>query len=79
MSLVSLALEELSYGRYRRPRDLLTMAVAAVVENIGFRQLHAWWRLRGLLLAVWGKGATWEPMARIGFGSGVDADPPVPD
>lgn len=79
LSLVSLALEELSYRRYRRPRDLLTMAIAAIVENIGFRQLHAWWRLRGLILAIRGKEATWEPMARIGFGAGVDGEPPRPD
>jgi hypothetical protein len=37
--------------RYREPRHLLRLAGAAVVESVGLRQLHSWWRLVALLLA----------------------------
>lgn len=52
LTLVSAAVEELTYHRYRRWRDFALLAYAAVAENIGFRQLHAWWRLRGLAAAL---------------------------
>ena len=69
LSAAAITLEELSYRRYRRVRDFAAMAAASVFENLGYRQLHAWWRLRGLLLAIRGREAVWEPMARVGFGA----------
>ncbi len=73
LSAAAITIEELSYRRYRRVRDFVAMAAAAVIENLGYRQLHAWWRLRGLFLAIRGKEAVWEPMVRVGFGAGVAA------
>ena len=43
----ALAVEEFSFHRYHRWRDLVATAIAAAVENLGYRQLHAWWRLQG--------------------------------
>jgi cellulose synthase/poly-beta-1,6-N-acetylglucosamine synthase-like glycosyltransferase len=74
LSLAALALEELSYRRYRRARDLAAMGAAAVLENVGYRQLHAWWRLQGLVASVRRREAVWEPMVRVGFGAGAAVD-----
>jgi hypothetical protein len=33
----------------------------------GYRQLHAWWRLRGLIATISGRPAAWGGMPRTGF------------
>lgn len=48
LSILALAIEDFSYHRYRSWRDLALTTIAALVENLGYRQLDAWWRLRGL-------------------------------
>ncbi|MDX6442388.1 MAG: hypothetical protein QOE43_2117 [Gaiellaceae bacterium] len=67
LSVASLALEEFSYHRYRRWRDLAIAIAAAILENIGYRQLHAVWRLRGLADSLSGKEGAWGTMTRTGF------------
>jgi cellulose synthase/poly-beta-1,6-N-acetylglucosamine synthase-like glycosyltransferase len=66
LSLAAVALEELSFRRYPRLRDLLQLFVLALVENFGYRQLSAWWRLRGTISAARGV-QTWGKMTRKGF------------
>jgi len=65
LTLVSVTAEELSYHRYSSLRDFALLVYAAVAESAGFRQLHAWWRLRGLAGAVLRRGPAWaaEPGA----------------
>ncbi len=70
LSFAALAIEELSHRRYRRWRDLGIGFLAAVLENVGYRQLHAWWRLTGLVQAVRGRQAVWGAMTRTGFDDG---------
>lgn len=53
--------EELAYHRYPTVRDFALLVYAAVAESAGFRQLHAWWRLRGLAGAVLRRGPAWAP------------------
>jgi cellulose synthase/poly-beta-1,6-N-acetylglucosamine synthase-like glycosyltransferase len=66
LSLATLLLEELSFRRYREPRDLLRLTGAAVLENVGLRQLHSWWRLVALI--TWrGRPQTWGSAPRQGF------------
>lgn len=52
LSFLTLAVDELFYHRYRSWRDLALIVVVAVIENLGYRQLCAWWRVRGALCAV---------------------------
>ena len=78
LSLAALTVEEFSFHRYRRWRDLGGGLVAAVAENFGYRQLHAWWRLQGLVAALRARPAAWGTMARIGFGTARPVDPPRP-
>jgi cellulose synthase/poly-beta-1,6-N-acetylglucosamine synthase-like glycosyltransferase len=67
LSIAALTVEEFSYHRYRRWRDLVVGFVAMVLENVGFRQLHAWWRLQGVVDAFRGTDGTWATIPRTGF------------
>jgi len=74
LSLATLLLEELSFRRYREPRHLLRLAGAAVVESVGLRQLHSWWRLVALL--TWrGRPQVWHSAPRQGFSTGRPLSP----
>ena len=64
LSVCALLLEEISFHVYRRPRELALLAAAAVLENFGFRQLIALWRLEGLLRWASGGRARWGEMTR---------------
>jgi cellulose synthase/poly-beta-1,6-N-acetylglucosamine synthase-like glycosyltransferase len=71
LSVAAMLVEEMSFRKYRRWRDLWIGIAAAVAENVGYRQLHSWWRLKGLVAAVRGSEAPWGEMPRIGFESGA--------
>jgi cellulose synthase/poly-beta-1,6-N-acetylglucosamine synthase-like glycosyltransferase len=67
LSVAALTVEEFTFHRYPRWRDLGVALVAAVLENVGYRQLHAWWRFRGLLATLRGQPRHWGAMPRAGF------------
>jgi cellulose synthase/poly-beta-1,6-N-acetylglucosamine synthase-like glycosyltransferase len=67
VSLVALLAEEVSFRRYRGLPDLFRAVWAAVEENVGYRQLNAWWRLGGSIEAVRGTAHDWGDMQRRGF------------
>ncbi|MCZ2858570.1 glycosyltransferase family 2 protein [Blastococcus sp. VKM Ac-2987] len=67
LSTTAVAVEELTYHRYQRGRDVLTLIVAGLVENVGYRQAHAWFRLRGLVAALTRRDPVWTAMPRVGF------------
>jgi len=71
VSAAAVCVEEFSFHTYRRWRDLARLLLAAVLENFGFRQLTAWWRVRGLLRALRGGGYEWGAMPRTGFAGRV--------
>jgi cellulose synthase/poly-beta-1,6-N-acetylglucosamine synthase-like glycosyltransferase len=58
VSASALLLEEIAFGTYRRPRQMVRLLAAVVMENLGYRQLNAWWRLLGLWRWASGNGAT---------------------
>jgi len=51
VSVAAVLLEELSSGRDAPTRDLLRIVLYAVLENLGYRQVTAWWRLGGFVSA----------------------------
>lgn len=66
LSASSLLLEEMSFHIYPKRRHLCLLALMAVAENFGYRQLNSWWRLVGLWRwAVRGESA-WGAMKRKG-------------
>jgi len=66
ISLLAILLEELSEHRYPRPRDILTLTVAGVLENLFYRQYLAVIRVLGFLEYLRGKNE-WGSMERRGF------------
>ena len=66
LSLTAVALEELSFRRYPRLRDLLMLFGLAALENFGYRQMNTWWRVKGTLSALRGAEG-WGKMTRKGF------------
>ncbi len=70
LSVVSVALEEMSFHRYHRSRDrdLVILLGLALVEGFGYRQITTYRRLLGLISALRRNG-TWGEMERSGFAS----------
>ena len=64
LSVTALLLEELSFRLYSRPAQTAWLLVAAIVENFGYRQLVALWRLQGLLRWMVGARQRWGEMTR---------------
>jgi len=65
-TLVAVVLSDVGTGRYLRTRDLGILLAAAILENVGYRQLNAWWGCVGTVQAITGKGG-WGPMTRRAF------------
>jgi cellulose synthase/poly-beta-1,6-N-acetylglucosamine synthase-like glycosyltransferase len=64
-SLMAIALERSACPRFQRGSDLESLAVYALFENLGYRQLTALWRIAGLWRALWGI-RTWGGKSRRG-------------
>ena len=66
LNTLTVALEELSFHRYESLRDRLLLLVWALLENVGYRQLTVFWRLRGLVKFLRGR-MEWGAMEHRGF------------
>ncbi len=67
ISVTSLTLAELSYKRYPGRKALWQLLQAALYENFGYRQLHAYWRFKGMIRYIFGKKADWGEVHRYRF------------
>ena len=75
LSVATLLLDQTSFMRYRKPADLGWLLWWAVVENVGYRQLSVYWRVRGLVKYMRGR-SDWGAMTRKGFAT-QPATPPA--
>ena len=66
LSTSALLLEELSFHVYPGVSSALVLFGVAVLENFGYRQLNAVWRLIGLVRWLGGGKAQWGEMRRGG-------------
>jgi hypothetical protein len=69
ISLGTLALEEMQLRRTPSARDLFMIGVAAVVENLGYRQANLAFRLYGMW-RFFRKDSRWAAAGRAGFSRG---------
>ncbi|MGD7788910.1 glycosyltransferase family 2 protein [Propionibacteriaceae bacterium Y1700] len=67
VTLAAMTVEELSFHKYPRWGDLGRTIAAAVVENIGYRQATAVWRLEGWMASLARRKQVWGTMTRTGF------------
>lgn len=49
LTVTAMLLEELTFHTYPRTKDILIMILAAFTENLGYRQVNAFWRFTGLV------------------------------
>jgi cellulose synthase/poly-beta-1,6-N-acetylglucosamine synthase-like glycosyltransferase len=68
VSILAVVLEDMAFRRYPRVRDVALLLVAAVLENLGYRQLTVWWRVRAFW-EFWRGDLSWGAMERRGVGA----------
>ncbi len=66
ISLISILAEEIAFKTYSSFRDVLVLSCYSFLENLGYRQIHAWWQSKGLYDFMKGK-KSWGKMIRKGF------------
>ncbi|MBN8551342.1 MAG: glycosyltransferase family 2 protein [Caulobacterales bacterium] len=69
LSMGAIALEERRLRRFPTAAGMVRAAVAAVVENFGYRQLNLFWRLHGTIQALRHEQG-WGQQRRRGFKAG---------
>jgi cellulose synthase/poly-beta-1,6-N-acetylglucosamine synthase-like glycosyltransferase len=79
LSASGLLLEEMSFHIYPRGKQLLALGAIVVLENFGYRQINAWWRLIGMWRWATRRQATWGTMQRRGTVKDVDGPTPPPN
>src|SRR5690606_27894018 len=67
LSVIAVALEELTFRRYPRTSDLLQLLILCVAENLFFRHILTYYRFRGIVSYFRGIDG-WGSMERAGFG-----------
>lgn len=65
LSVGAVLLEELTYRRYPRYRDLMILLLYAFIENLGYRQVILYYRCQGVLRFLSG-AREWERVAHVG-------------
>jgi len=66
VTLLAVFLNDVTTRRYLRGRDLALLCAAALLENVGYRQLNSWWGCVGTVQAMTGRGG-WGAMKRRAF------------
>lgn len=74
LTVCALLLEEMSFHRYEGMRDRLWLLLWALLENLGYRQLTVFWRLRGIY-KYWRGRTEWGTMERRGFATAANTSP----
>lgn len=67
ISAASLLLAEISFQRYVKRKAAATLGFAAFCENFGYRQIHAYWRCRGMVKYFMTGNLEWGHMQRKGY------------
>jgi cellulose synthase/poly-beta-1,6-N-acetylglucosamine synthase-like glycosyltransferase len=66
ISIGSVLLEEITFRRYKRARDVVILILYCFLEHFPYRQLHLIWRLQGIWQYLRGD-FDWKPLKRAGF------------
>lgn len=64
LSVMGLVLEEMSFKVYSRAGQALKLFAAALLENLGFRQMMSVFRLIGIFQWLFGRKPKWGEMQR---------------
>ena len=72
LSIAALALEEFSFRRHTRAREAVRLLAYAVLENLGYRQMNALWRVQALVELVLRRQVNWGAQQRLGVGTKLE-------
>jgi cellulose synthase/poly-beta-1,6-N-acetylglucosamine synthase-like glycosyltransferase len=67
LSMMALVMAELVIFKTTRKRDMVALALAAIGENVGYRQLNLLWRIEGIW-QFFRRKKGWGEMPRVGHG-----------
>ena len=67
LSVFSLLLEEFTVKRYEKPSDVVKLFMMTVIENLGYRQLNSYWRIKGLINFALKRKEGWGTIKRESF------------
>ncbi|AWV88351.1 glycosyltransferase family 2 protein [Bradymonas sediminis] len=73
MSVQALLIDNWGFNLFRGAKPRLKLLAAAVFENLGYRQLTLWFRIRGLVKYMVGE-KSWGKMTRKGFERHPDSE-----
>jgi cellulose synthase/poly-beta-1,6-N-acetylglucosamine synthase-like glycosyltransferase len=68
ISVLAVLLEDITFRRYPKARDMAVLVGAAMLEHLGYRQLTVWWRIRAFW-EYWRGDLSWGAMERRGVGA----------
>lgn len=74
LSVASVLCEEMTFRRYPSIKDVMILSLFAFIENFGYRQIHTYWRFKGLIDFFKGD-KQWGVMTRKGFGETSKTEP----
>lgn len=66
LSVAAVGLEEITFRRYPRFKDLLSLFMLAIIENLGYRQIVTFWRVKGMV-SFFARKKSWGTAVRKGF------------
>ncbi len=69
LSTLAIFFEEMTFSKYPLLKDKLVLFLFGVLENFGYRQMHTFWRVRGLI-DFFKKSKEWGEMKRTRFSEG---------
>jgi cellulose synthase/poly-beta-1,6-N-acetylglucosamine synthase-like glycosyltransferase len=67
LSAYAVLVDQITFPRGARRRDVALLLLWALLEPLGYRQLTVYWRLRGLVRQLRGNTQDWGVMTRRGF------------
>ena len=68
LSTLSLFFEVMTFHKYNKLGEILNLFLFSVLESFGYKQLHTWWRLRGIFELI-RKNESWGKQNRKNFNS----------
>ena len=66
VSVLAVLLEDIAFRRFPRLSDVAVLLAATLLENLGYRQLTVWWRVRAFW-EFWRGDLSWGVMHRRGL------------
>ena len=66
LSVLAVLLDDIAFRRHAGTRDLALLTLASILENLGYRQITAWWRVCAFW-EYWRGQKTWGQMERRGL------------